>query len=608
MTVTVSLLKPASVDGNLEVSTVLRQLGLLWKYNLLEFTENDVIDTGVAEGPLFIDLSVNNPTYEKAVASVIEEWPGLCILFINGSLVFSESLRSIAGIKRIFRNDQSGDLSITKVSDDILISGIDLQSLFFDFNERKIWNIDTKNAEPLLQDDAGQCFFAKNGRVYTLSFPCWQFGIVSFPDWFKIIENVIFFSNDIPHVSPGPYVAFRIDDIPLTGESYIKQGYADSVALGEIREIQKAKELYGAKLEYMMSSHILEYSGDAQPVTTIAGKSIDYIRSLFERDTLNIGVHGYLHMNASKYQNNGEIFPREFLLLGETETYQILKNLKSWLHDDFGKQEMGFVAPAWGYKKDITKPAGRERFNYIADSNQHLQEDGHSDLFGSVVNGCVNMYETWRSGMSGICMASKSVFSGFLDVGLPVHLMLHGSLVSDPLKKSHKLLIIIFSILFCSAVAVVTWLFLGMPGLSIALIVFSGFGFGVVRKRKYLGWLVRQLLAKLDKRIRIRDIAKEGKRAGAKWMYVEEMAMHMKSYDSLSVETNRIVNKMGDECIDAIFDCGKGFSSAISLHFPSIVQEVIVHSDGFEVEKEGKTIHVGPLNHGVYNLTVRLCS
>ncbi len=51
-----------------------------------------------------------------------------------------------------------------------------------------------------------------------------------------MIENFLFFEDGLPHPAPGPYVAFRIDDLPVTGESYIKQGYSDAKACAEIND------------------------------------------------------------------------------------------------------------------------------------------------------------------------------------------------------------------------------------------------------------------------------------------------------------------------------------------------------------------------------------
>ncbi len=191
----------------------------------------------------------------------------------------------------------------------------------------------------------------------------------------------------------------------------------------------------------MISSHVVTTEGSMIDASKVAPNAFRRLRELFQRGEINIGAHSVAHLNVEEYRQSRRIIPQEFLSFNKDETWSspIAETLA---YRDIWKRPPWFVAPAWGYKDGLTKPEASRLFNYIADSNQHLQQSDGRELFGTIRNGCVSLFETWRSGMSGIKMEDEDLFHAFLDVGIPVHLMLHSAFNQDPLTRSQKIILL----------------------------------------------------------------------------------------------------------------------------------------------------------------------
>ena len=596
MTISVNFLSHGGTAS--ELRTLFRQLALLWKFELRELPADGSGTITAGNTPLIVDLGACPADYQEVVAHYIKDGLSRTLLFASQSVNLQPALKSLSGVNAVSWQGYDSDLSIRKIEDDPLLDSLSGRLRVLRFNDSSAGNIETDNAVILLQAENGMNLLSRSGKCYTIALPVWQFGIVSFAAWFTLMENALFFNDKAPHLSPGPYVALRIDDLPVTGESYLKQGYSDTAVCSEIREIQATQRLYGSRIEYMLSSHVISRDGAMIKAPEVAPNAFKILRELYSRRDINVGVHGFLHLDPEEYRRNCRIVPHEFLALNENETQATLRVLKDWLKDLFGKDRPGFVAPAWGYKDFVTKPIARGMFRYVADSNQHLQESEGKDLFGTVIDGCVSLFETWRSGMAGIRMANNDMFRAYLSVGFPIHLMLHGSFPRDPLTTRLKTLILV-SFAFLS-VALNIWLGCcldKMIFLSLILLQVTA-GIIVFRKSRQLGRILRLLLSRLPLGESVNHLARAAQQAGAEWVFVEELADHMAGYDSVSVQSAT----MSGNRMTVLIACAKKLARPISVHFPFAVVEASVYPEVRNLFVKGSVVRFGPLDDRTYKI------
>lgn len=600
MTVRVNFLAPAT--GASELRVLLRQLALLWKFELRELASDGSAWPPEAKSPLMVDLGSGPADYQEVVARFVKAGPSRSLLFATQTVILQPALRELSGVKAVAWNGYDHDLNVHMYNDDPLLRGLNRVLRLLRFDNGKVGAIATDGAVVLLRADSGKNLLARRGSCYTVGLPVWQFGVVSFPSWFRMMENALFFNDGLPHLAPGPYVAFRIDDLPLTGQSYVQQGYSEARACAEIRETQAAHRLYGAQLEYMISSHAMTSEGEMIRAPELAPKAFGLLQELYQRGEINIGAHGAAHLDVAEYRRTRKIVPQEFLTLDKTTTRATLESLKQWLAEVFGKDRLGFVAPAWGYKEGVTKPEASRLFSYSADSNQHLQQSDGRDLFGTMRNGCVSLYETWRSGMSGIRMTDSDLFRAYLGVGLPIHLMLHGPFPREPLTRRHKTALLWLGVPALVALNLWLWyycdqrLLLTLLGLQVAaLLVAHG-------KRRKLGWRLRLAMSRLAFGESLRHLARAAYRAGAAWIFVEELAEHLAEYDALSVQS--VTPNENNPKIR--LTCARRLSRPVSIHFPGAVVQASVQPETPCWSIAENVVRLGPLEKGTYELSVTI--
>jgi hypothetical protein len=321
---------------------------------------------------------------------------------------------------------------------------------------------------------------------------------------------------------------------------------------------------------------------------------------LFRDGEINIGAHGYAHLDLEVYRREGTLKPREFLSMGAARTRLILEGLAGWLRADFGKTHAGFVAPAWGYRAGITKLAARGIFRYIADSSQHLQEGEGGGLFGTVHDGCVDLFETWRSGMCGISMADRSLFAAYLDAGLPVHVMLHGPLMRDPLTRRRKWIAVAVGGLFLAILGMVIVAARGPRWVAIVLLGELGVVGIAYSLRRGCGWYLRMAPARLSGRGTIHDLAREAGGAGAAWLFLEELADHMAAYPSVSM----LSVECADGCLRVQLNCKQPVRKPLSIHFSFPVLRAISCPEVTIVKASPNVLRVGPLAAGAYEFHI----
>jgi hypothetical protein len=600
MTVQVNFLAPGTEASELRV--MLRQLALLWKFELRELASDGSALPPEDKSPLIVDLGAAPADYQEVVVRHVQASHTRALLFAPQTVALYPALKELSGVSAVVWHGYSIDLNVSILNDDPLLHRLGGSLRLLRFNNGAVGAIETDDAAVLLRADNGMNLLARWGACYTVALPVWQFGIVSFPSWFRMMENALFFIDGVPHASPGPYVAFRIDDLPVTGESSAKQGYSETRAVAEILEIQAGHRVYGAHMEYMISSHAVTAEGSLVKAPELAPKAFRLLRELYKRGEINIGAHGTAHLDLAEYRRTHRIVPQEFLALDKTATRATLQSLKTWLTEVFGKDRLGFVAPAWGYKEGVTKPEAAGLFSYIADSNQHLQHSDGRDLFGTIRNGCVSLYETWRSGMSGIRMADSNLFRACLGAGLPIHLMLHGAFTRDPLTRRHKTALLWLAVPALVALNLWLWyycdqrLLLTLLGLQVAAVLVTH------GKRRRLGWRLRIAMSRLAFGESLRHLARAAYRAGAAWIFVEELGDHMAEYSALSVQS---VTSEGNNWKVRLV-CAKRLTRPVSVHFPGVMVEAVVQPEVPYLSITDTVVRLGPLESGTYELSTKM--
>jgi hypothetical protein len=131
-------------------------------------------------------------------------------------------------------------MAVRRVVEDPLLHGLGDTARLLRFEGSAAGHVECDGAAVLLETATGINLLARKGNCYTVAVPVSQFGVVSFPGWSRFLENALFFADDLLHIGLGPYVSFRIDDLPVTGESIRRRGYADWMGLAEIRAVQSA--------------------------------------------------------------------------------------------------------------------------------------------------------------------------------------------------------------------------------------------------------------------------------------------------------------------------------------------------------------------------------
>jgi len=209
---------------------------------------------------------------------------------------------------------------------------------------------------------------------------------------------------------------------------YAKYGcFKDSWMYRRFMQVIEACNKYGVVPEIMASSHALKTDGTFVRFDDVMPKTTNAMHECFKQKLININAHGMIHINASTYLETGAIDAREFLGLDEEETREhLLMNIK-FIREVFGKEPLGFVAPAWGYQSGVTKKVASEYFFYIADSYDHWKQGACMD-FGAVdkEHGFIHFPETWRYGRYNSGPSIVKYWEDVLGQFDLVHMMQHG--------------------------------------------------------------------------------------------------------------------------------------------------------------------------------------
>jgi len=391
----------------------------------------------------------------------------------------------------------------------------------------------------------------RNGlNVYFAIHP-WQFGIISFRPFFKMLENIIFLTTKMAHFAPGDYASIRIDDMPYTTYHFIKYGMRkDRHALSRIKLIQRAAYRHGVKIEYMITSHFW----DKKRKVTIDRKfpkTIEYMKSLYAKKLININAHGNIHFNVAQYFRSYKAYPTEYIGLDIMRTEKLLTETIHTIKSIFNKIPKGFVAPAYGYEPNVTKLVAAKYFDYIIDSNYNLR-NGNCELFGYYQQ-YISMPETWEFPISDINYYDINVWKAYLDVGLPIHIMQH-----DAFYSRNFLTRVLYSVAR----------YLSMP----------------------------QILYKLRTDVNLAKIILTGTKVGVKWIFLEDLAHHMRQYFLMSIGEV----KKEAAYITYVLQVPESFKLPFQVITPYLIKEAKI--DGKKLSIMRSKVLIPPLKAGIHSL------
>jgi len=259
---------------------------------------------------------------------------------------------------------------------------------------------------------------------------------------------LLFFLNQY---NAGKKLYAEIDEFTL----YDKLFWAghDTQKTMEFGKLFKLYRMYGVKLEYMVTSHILLKSKRFLRLDMIMPKTVKKMIDAFNENQININSHGRSHINESGYLNSYNVDVKEFTGLSGDETREHLIDNIRMLKEVFSKDVTGFVAPAWAYQPKVTKKIAANYFRYIVDSNPSYLTSQMPLLGDMDPDGFLHAWETWKYGMPGIDMAKSETWKTFIDSGIPIHFLIHGTTVGEQDLDIHKIIEVGFK-------SAVKWLFL----------------------------------------------------------------------------------------------------------------------------------------------------
>lgn len=234
----------------------------------------------------------------------------------------------------------------------------------------------------------------------------------------------------------GKKAYLRVDDFPYSGELFAKYGcFKDAWMRDRFLRILDTCTRYAVVPEFMVGSHALSRDGDLMRFDEVMPATIGAMTEAFRDGLININAHGMLHLQADLYLATGDINPLEFSSLAEHETRNRLDSVRVFISEVFGKEACGFVAPAWGYNRGVTKRVASEFFSYIADSYDHWVQGLCLD-FGSIDPefGFIHFPETWRYGSYSTRVSITRFWQELLAETQTLHLVQHGHRVPGTWK------------------------------------------------------------------------------------------------------------------------------------------------------------------------------
>jgi hypothetical protein len=452
-------------------------------------------------------------------------------------------------------------------------------------------------ATPLITTESGACILAGKGNCCSVSLSLWQTGVPSLPELLIVLRNFLFFSGDRGYFSPYPFASLRIDDFPLTSEQYIKSGgVSDEDRLEEVRALCTWSERYGARLEFMVNSHVMEKDGSLRPVDKVVPQSASLLRDYYRKGVINISAHGRSHLDEEQFCSNGNVSPLEFSGLSAEETKQHLEDNIKYIMHFFGKKAVGFVAPCWGYRENLTKQICANFLSFVVDSPMHYQANQDCQPTGMVdQRGLMHLVETWHLGSRFFDHSAPALWQTFIACGIPIHMMAHGPYLKEPIPNSRMKKFGVYFVFVLALPLLTLW----CPGDMFRMVR----SFASPIKWGRLDAL-RRSLVKIPGfcRASVQDLICTGKKMNARWAFTEELAAYLREYGRLEIK-----EYLKDEDVHQIrFAIGTNVKGPILFHLPQPAVTGLLDDHPIPIATGGRLLELADLSQGEHCMKIRM--
>lgn len=519
------------------------------------------------------------------------------LLFDTTEKVYGQKFVDFFGINGIC-SAVSGQRVVSIVHADPITRGLYLPIGITNLPETDSSAIINRKAEALLTDNKANILLTKHNRTYCLSVPVWQIGVPTFPSLTELLRNFFYFNEEIGHFSPFPYVSLRIDDYPLTSGQYLTSGgVLDDMRADETAMLCDWSQYFDARLEFMVSSHIMGKDGLLRSLDEVAPKSCITLQKYFQQGIININAHGRSHIDEERYQIAGDISPMEFSRLNERDTEEHLEDCIVFIRRFFSKESTGFVPPSWSYHEEITKQVCQRRFKYVADSSKNFRKGKNCLPLGKVdASGMTHILETWHLGSPFFNYLTPSLWHSFIRCGVPIHMMSHGPYLADPLPAGIvQRPLAIFLFLLIAPVLIPFY----------PLDFWRGFK-GLLSPVKWarLG-LIRKFFARLPyfRRASLRHLLFTGAQHNVTWAFTDTLAEHLYEYSMLQLVDYKREKKIHTIRIHLQKYCHGPFL----FHLPHPVEQVEIDGITVPIKNGTRTAFLMDLEAGDHVLTARTC-
>ena len=182
MTRRVCLLGPT--DGRSVLKTLVRQMFLLWKFDLHEIDCSGAPVAVPGGSPRLVALTAGDAAYQEIIAGLVQH-SSRCILFATSAVSFGPQLGAVSGVRRVEWRTYTADTGVRCLTEDPLLHGVCNTVRLLQFEGSAAGHIECDGAAVLLETETRKNLLTRQGDCYTIAVPVSQFGIVSFPTFFQ---------------------------------------------------------------------------------------------------------------------------------------------------------------------------------------------------------------------------------------------------------------------------------------------------------------------------------------------------------------------------------------------------------------------------------------
>jgi len=575
---------------------LLNSLSLLWKFQVCVLDSVDELFFEDTCRLYIVTYSNKSFEFEHNFVCKIAENKNIRVLLCDTTpKVYDSEFSSFFGLTGIERCAHTVIEKIIFSDSDVMTSGLlsDHAVRFESIQDYGV--IKFSESVPLITDIEGKCYFSNYNATFCYSLPIWQFGAPTFPQFFVLLRNLIFFADSIGHFSPFPYYSLRIDDYPLTSEQYIlSNGVSDTLRADEIKELCVLTQEFDAYFEFMVNSHILCTNNELLSIQDVVPQSCEILKKYHRGRVININAHGRSHVDEHKFMSSRSISPLEFSNLSVAETKFHIYDCINFISSFFEKKVSGFVPPCWSYQEGVTKNICTQFFSYIVDSGNNYRFGKDCEPMGFVDNtGMLHLFETWHLGSKFFFYSDQSLWKSFMSCGIPVHMMAHGPYLSDPLPsaKSVKYLLLLALTPFLPLLILINLraFYLNVKALGSSV------------KWDRLGFF-RKVFCSLPffRRHSLRHLLKVGARHGASWIFTEDLASHLREFAVLKV----LRCYWKESRIHVIFSVDMNCAGPFLYHVPSRVVDAQIDSGVISIGESGRSLQISNISAGEHHLIV----